>query len=148
MKSFLILSFLCYFVGSFAVSSEMFSVGVRDSMMITHSFKGKKFGAAQNLHGTTFVVDAEFSAPALDEQCNWVVDMGEACAVLKEVLQEYHMKNLDELFPSENTTSEFMCRQVHGQLCQKMMEKCNFRGSIRVKMSESPTAWAAYYKKM
>ena len=38
----------------------MFSVTVRDHMMIAHSFRGEVFGPAQRLHGATFVVDATF----------------------------------------------------------------------------------------
>jgi hypothetical protein len=39
-----------------------------------------------------------------------VLDIGEGMTVLKEVLAQYNLKNLDELFPGENTTTEFMCR--------------------------------------
>ena len=38
----------------------MFSVTVRDHMMIAHSFRGEVFGPAQRLHGATYVVDATF----------------------------------------------------------------------------------------
>ena len=38
----------------------MFSVTVRDHMMIAHSFRGEAFGPAQRLHGATYVVDATF----------------------------------------------------------------------------------------
>ena len=36
----------------------MFGVTVRDHMMIAHSLRGETFGAAQRLHGATYVVDA------------------------------------------------------------------------------------------
>lgn len=39
-----------------------YSLGVRDSIMIAHSFRGKEFGPAQNLHGATYTVDVEFLA--------------------------------------------------------------------------------------
>jgi len=38
----------------------MFTVEVRDHIMIAHSFRGEVFGPAQALHGATFVVDAAF----------------------------------------------------------------------------------------
>ena len=42
------------------VGDRMFSVTVRDHMMIAHSFHGAVFGPAQRLHGATYVVDATF----------------------------------------------------------------------------------------
>ena len=53
----------------------MFSVTVRDHMMIAHSFRGEVFGPAQRLHGATFVVDATFRRPELDAD-GIVVDIG------------------------------------------------------------------------
>ena len=41
----------------------MFTVTVRDHMMIAHSFRGEAFGPAQRLHGATYVVDAAFTGP-------------------------------------------------------------------------------------
>ena len=38
----------------------MFSVTVRDHMMVAHSLRGEVFGPAQQLHGATYVVDATF----------------------------------------------------------------------------------------
>ncbi|MEO9015318.1 MAG: 6-carboxytetrahydropterin synthase, partial [Terrimesophilobacter sp.] len=55
----------------------MFSVTVRDHMMIAHSFHGEVFGPAQRLHGATYVVDATFRRKALDDD-NIVVDIGRA----------------------------------------------------------------------
>ena len=53
----------------------MFTVEVRDHIMIAHSFKGAVFGPAQALHGATFVVDAAFISQELDEN-GIVVDIG------------------------------------------------------------------------
>ena len=44
----------------------MFSVTVRDHLMIAHSLRGEVFGPAQRLHGATYVVDATFQRPELD----------------------------------------------------------------------------------
>ena len=37
-----------------------YSLGLRDSIMIAHSFKGQEFGPAQSMHGATYTVDVEF----------------------------------------------------------------------------------------
>ena len=58
-------------------SDAVFSVTVRDHMMIAHSFRGEVFGPAQRLHGATFVVDATFRRPELDAD-GIVVDIGRA----------------------------------------------------------------------
>ena len=55
----------------------MFSVTVRDHMMIAHSFRGEVFGPAQRLHGATYVVDATFRRRDLDAD-GIVVDIGRA----------------------------------------------------------------------
>jgi 6-pyruvoyl-tetrahydropterin synthase len=65
----------------------MFSVTVRDHMMVAHSFRGEVFGPAQRLHGATYVVDATFRRASLDED-NLVVDIGRASELLHEVLAE------------------------------------------------------------
>ena len=59
----------------------MFSVTVRDHMMIAHSFRGEVFGPAQRLHGATYVVDATFRRAALDAD-EIVVDIGRAAEEL------------------------------------------------------------------
>ncbi|CAN8062056.1 unnamed protein product [Agarophyton chilense] len=121
-----------------------YSLGVRDSMMIAHSFTGKEFGPAEKMHGATFVVDCEFITDKLERTVNWVVDIGEASTVLKEVLSEFNYKNLDELdaFRGQNTTTEFMCRQVFDRVAERF--KGRFVGAIRIKMKESHVAWASY----
>jgi 6-pyruvoyltetrahydropterin/6-carboxytetrahydropterin synthase len=62
------------------------------------------------LHGATYTVDVEFKSRQLAPKLNWVVDIGEASDVLGGVLKRYNFKNLDEVFPGENTTTEFMCK--------------------------------------
>lgn len=62
------------------------------------------------MHGATYTVDAEFKTDALADKSNWVVDIGAASQMLSDVLSKYHFKNLNELFPGENTTTEFMCK--------------------------------------
>ncbi len=55
----------------------MFTVTVRDHMMVAHSFQGEAFGPAQRLHGATYVVDASFLGSRLDED-GVLVDIGRA----------------------------------------------------------------------
>ena len=55
----------------------MYSVTVRDHMMIAHSLRGEVFGPAQRLHGATYVVDVEFRRREVDSD-GVVVDMGRA----------------------------------------------------------------------
>lgn len=111
--------------------------------MIAHSFNGEEFGPAQNMHGATYTVDVEFIRPELVEKCNWVIDIGEASTMLSEVLSEYNFKNLNELFPDENTTTEFMCRQIHKKMAQRLQHN-QFKGGLKVKLFESHKAWASY----
>ena len=73
----------------------MFSVTVRDHMMIAHSFTGEMFGPAQRLHGATYVVDATFRRASLDTD-GIVVDIGRATEVLRSLLGELGYRNLDD----------------------------------------------------
>ena len=92
----------------------MYSVTVRDHMMIAHSFKGEVFGPAQRLHGATYVVDVELSRVALDAD-GIVVDIGRAGETLKRLLADLNFRNLDEIpaFAGRNTTTEFLARFVY-----------------------------------
>jgi 6-pyruvoyl-tetrahydropterin synthase len=91
----------------------MFSVTVRDHVMIAHSFSGALFGPAQRLHGATYVVDVEFRAASLSPE-GVVVDIGRATEALKAVLAPLNFRNLDELpqFAGQNTTTEVMAKHV------------------------------------
>src|SRR4051812_21827776 len=91
----------------------MYTVKVRDHIMIAHSFKGEVFGPAQRLHGATFVVDVEFRREEVDENAI-VVDIGRALDTLKATLGEVNYRNLDEIaeFKGKNTTTEFLSRWV------------------------------------
>eukprot|EP00277_Geminigera_cryophila_P014284 CAMPEP_0179458766 /NCGR_PEP_ID=MMETSP0799-20121207/42240_1 /TAXON_ID=46947 /ORGANISM="Geminigera cryophila, Strain CCMP2564" /LENGTH=187 /DNA_ID=CAMNT_0021260193 /DNA_START=103 /DNA_END=663 /DNA_ORIENTATION=+ len=109
-----------------------YSLGLRDSIMIAHSFKGEEFGPAQGMHGATYTVDVEFHVKELEPRLNWVLDIGEGMSVLKKVLAEYNLKNLDELFPSENTTTEFMCKKIYDGLADQLQGKVT--GEVTVKL--------------
>src|SRR2546428_12032925 len=95
----------------------MYSVTVRDYVMIAHSFKGEVFGPAQRLHGATLVVDAEFRRRDLDAD-GIVVDIGRATEALKAILADLNFRNLDDepAFKGRNTTTEFLARVVFDRL--------------------------------
>ncbi len=98
----------------------MYTVTVRDHMMIAHSFRGELFGPAQNVHGATYVVDVELSREELDAY-GVVVDIGRACHALAEVMSLYNYKNLDEVpsLAGLNTTTENMARLVFEAMREK-----------------------------
>ena len=132
----------------------MFSLTVRDHMMIAHSFTGKVFGPAQQLHGATYVVDITFERERLDSD-NLVVDIGLASSVLNELLSEFNMQNLDEaeVFAGRNTTTEFMASVVFERMAEairagRLGESGKGISSLKVTLSESHVAWASYHAKL
>ena len=126
----------------------MFRLTVRDRVMIAHSFTGEVFGPAQQLHGATYVVDAEFQREALDDD-GLIVDIGLAHVALKAVLDQINYKNLDEepRFSGENTTTEFLARWVWDELAARAAAgELGAPGlsGICVTLRESDVAWASY----
>jgi 6-pyruvoyl-tetrahydropterin synthase len=130
--------------------ASVFSVTVRDHIMIAHSFRGAVFGPAQALHGATFVVDMEFRRMDLDAD-NIVVDIGQAHEALKALLAIYNYKNLDDIdsFKGVNTTTEFLARDIHQRMAAaiasgKLGAHAGGLNSLRVSLHESHVAWASY----
>lgn len=128
----------------------MFSVEVRDHIMIAHSFRGAIFGPAQVLHGATLVVDAAFFAESLDSN-GVVIDIGRAHEALKAALAPLNYRNLDDLseFKGVNTTTEFLTKHIYDQLAKAARaDKLGRPGrelkAIRVTLGESHVAWASY----
>jgi 6-pyruvoyl-tetrahydropterin synthase len=128
----------------------MYSLSVRDHVMIAHSFQGEVFGPAQRLHGATYVVDAEFRRAALDAD-GLVVDIGLAATALREVLAALNYRNLDDesVFKGRNTTTEFLAAHVHARLTEaiaagRLGEGARGLASLRVALHESHVAWAAF----
>lgn len=135
-----------YLAGT-SLAAPSFRLGIRDSVMIAHSFhEHPSFGPAGGLHGATYTCDVEFASDEIHPETNWVIDIGKASELLAAVLARYNFKNLDEVFPNgEMTTTEFMCRQIHADLCERLREACaEFRGEVCVKLWESHKAWASY----
>jgi 6-pyruvoyl-tetrahydropterin synthase len=128
----------------------VFSVTVRDHMMIAHSFRGEVFGPAQRLHGATYVVDATFRRAALDED-NLVVDIGRAAEELHAVVGELSYRNLDEepAFAGLNTSTEALAQVVADRLADRVHagafgEPARELTGITVTLHESHLAWASY----
>lgn len=128
----------------------MYSVTVRDHMMIAHSLRGDVFGPAQQLHGATYVVDVEFRRREVDEN-GIVVDIGLATETLRQALSELSYKNLDDVpaLKGRNTTTEFLARHLFARLVAAIRSGALGAGakeidSIRVTLNESHVASAAF----
>ncbi|MFE0021433.1 6-pyruvoyl tetrahydropterin synthase family protein [Amycolatopsis sp. NPDC059021] len=128
----------------------MFTVTVRDHMMVAHSFRGEVFGPAQRLHGATFVVDASFRRAELDAD-GIVVDIGLATRELGAVLGDLNYRNLDEEpeFAGVNTSTEFLAKVVADRLAERVHAGSLGEGArgidgIIVTLRESHVAWASY----
>jgi 6-pyruvoyl-tetrahydropterin synthase len=128
----------------------MFSVTVRDHMMIAHSFTGEVFGPAQRLHGATFVIDVTFCGPELDGD-GILVDIGLATEQVRQVVRELSYRNLDDepAFAGTNTTTEVLARTVAERVAQRVHagELGGAAGQLTglvVRLHESHVAWATY----
>ena len=123
----------------------MFSVTVRDHMLIAHSLRGDTFGPAQNLHGATYVVDATFRRAGLDAD-GIVVDIGRATDELHAVLSELSYRNLDDepSLAGLNTTTEELARVIADRLADRLGEAGRELDGIVVTLHESHVASASY----
>ena len=128
----------------------MFTVTVCDHVMIAHSLKGDIFGPARNLHGATFVVEAEFRNPQLDAY-GVVLDIGQARQILREVLAHLDYRNLDEHpdFLGANTTTEVLAQTIFQSLAVRIRDGAlgidkDRPESLKVILRESPVAWASF----
>jgi 6-pyruvoyl-tetrahydropterin synthase len=128
----------------------VFSVTVRDHMLIAHSLRGEAFGPAQRLHGATYVVDATFKRVDLDAD-GVVVDIGRATEQLHAVLAALSYRNLDDepALAGMNTTSEALARLVADRLAERVHagalgEAARTLDGLVVTLHESHVASAAY----
>ena len=128
----------------------MFSVTVRDHMMIAHSFRGDVFGPAQRLHGATYIVDATFRRATLDAD-GIVVDIGRAAEELHAVVAELTYRNLDDepAVAGTNTSTEALAQVVADRLADRVDAGALGAGAreldgLVVTLHESHIAWASY----
>jgi 6-pyruvoyl-tetrahydropterin synthase len=128
----------------------MFSVTVRDHMMVAHSLPGEVFGPAQRLHGATYVVDATFRRPRLDAD-NLVVDIGLAATRLGEVVGALTYRNLDDeaAFAGVTTSTEALAQVIADRLADlvhagDLGDGARGLAGITVTLHESHIAWASF----
>ena len=128
----------------------MFSVTVRDQMMVAHSLRGEVFGPAQRLHGATYVVDATFRRATLDAD-NLVVDIGRAAEQLRAVVAELAYRNLDDdpAFAGINTSTETLAQVIAERLADRVRagalgDNARQLDGLIVTLHESHIAWASY----
>ena len=128
----------------------MFSVTVRDHMMVAHSLRGEVFGPAQRLHGATYVIDVTFRRATLDTD-GIVVDIGRAADALRAVIAELGYRNLDDEadFAGMNTTTEALAQVVGDRLADSVRAGDLGAGALEidglvVTLRESHVAWASY----
>ena len=128
----------------------MFSVTVRDHMMIAHSLHGEAFGPAQALHGATYVVDATFRRAELDAD-GIVLDIGRATEELRSVVSELNYRNLDDepALAGMNTTTEVLARLIADRLAERahagaLGEAARTLDGLVVTLHESHIASATY----
>jgi 6-pyruvoyl-tetrahydropterin synthase len=128
----------------------VFTVTVRDHMMVAHSLRGAVFGPAQRLHGATYVVDATFRRRDLDAD-GIVVDIGRATEELRAVLADLNHRNLDDepAFAGMNTSTEALARVIADRLAERVQggglgDAARELESLSVALHESHVAWASY----
>ena len=128
----------------------MYSVTVRDHMMIAHSLRGETFGPAQAVHGATYVIDATFRRPDLDAD-GIVVDIGRAAEELRTVVSELNYRNLDDepALAGMNTTTEALARLIANRLAERahagaLGDSARGLDGLTVTLHESHIASAAY----
>jgi 6-pyruvoyl-tetrahydropterin synthase len=128
----------------------VFSVTVRDHMMIAHSLRGEVFGPAQRLHGATYVIDATFRRADLDAD-GIVVDIGRAAEELRAVVAELNYTNLDDdpAFAGTNTSTEALARVIADRLAERVHagalgDAARELDGLVVTLHESHVAWASY----
>jgi 6-pyruvoyl-tetrahydropterin synthase len=128
----------------------VFSVTVRDHMMVAHSLRGEVFGPAQRLHGATYVVDATFRRRILGAG-GIVVDIGRATEELRAVLADFNYRNLDDepAFAGMNTSTEALAQVIADRLAERVRggalgDAAREFDALEVTLHESHVAWASY----
>ncbi len=121
----------------------MYTVGVRDFIMIAHSLPGEVFGPAQQLHGATFTVSAELAREELNDT-GIIVDVAVLRRELRAVLAELDYHNLDDhpAFQAKRSTTELVARHIHRELGRRIT--VNNGATLTITLDESPIAWARY----
>lgn len=119
----------------------MYSVTVKDHIMIAHSLPDPFFGPAQQTHGATFAIEISFMSERLTDK-NVVIDIGEAMNMLSNICAELAYKNLDDIpiFKGKLTTTEFMAKHIHDEIKRDIDDHIK----LKVVLHEHPRASASY----
>ena len=127
----------------------MYSITVRNNILIAHSLPGDVFGPAQNMHGATYIVDAEFFAEKVNKY-NIIMDLGVVTNILADVLKFYSYKNLDEVedFKGKITSTEFLAKDIYDRISKQLknnyLEDYSLLHKIKITLTESNVAWASF----
>jgi 6-pyruvoyl-tetrahydropterin synthase len=128
----------------------MFSITVRDHVMVAHTLRGEAFGPAQRLHGATYVVEATLRRADLNAD-GIVTDLGLAASALRAVLDPLDYRNLDEVpeLAEVNTTTEVLAKLIADRLADRIGAGAlgpdgAALAAIGVTLHENPTASASY----
>lgn len=125
----------------------MYTVTVRDRILVAHTLTGEQFGPAQRRHGATYVVEAAFRGETLDRS-GVLVDIGAATALLRSVLAELDYRDLDEhpAFAGRNSTTEVVAEVIGDALAARVGGGVLGVGvaSVVVTLRESDVAWVSY----
>jgi 6-pyruvoyltetrahydropterin/6-carboxytetrahydropterin synthase len=131
-----------------------FSVGVSDHVMIAHSFADAFFGPAQRLHGATYAVDIEVTAPDVGPH-HVVMDIGALRKMLREALEAIDYTNLDDhpSFPGRTSTTERVAEHLANGLAHHIAAlPADARplapAQLRVTLRESPVAYASFSREL
>jgi 6-pyruvoyltetrahydropterin/6-carboxytetrahydropterin synthase len=121
----------------------MYSVGVRDHIMVAHSLAGEVFGPAQRVHGATYTVSVEIERQELGPD-GILCDIGLLRKELRAVLDGLDYRNLDEhpAFPGRRSTTELIARYIHRELGPRLPFIAGVM--LTITLDESPAAWARY----
>lgn len=126
----------------------MFTLAVKDFVMIAHSLRGEAFGPAQKVHGATLAITAELKTQTLSE-LDIVIDIGVLREALRKVLAAIDYQNLDEhpAFSARRSTTERIAEHVHGELAKALGEHGLAKDTVlRIVADETPVAWVAFEK--
>jgi len=129
----------------------MYELKIKDYCFIAHSLNDEFFGPAKNLHGVTYVIELTISSLTLIEK-NVIIDIGLITKILKQVIEQYNYKNLDDLdkFNGEITTTEFMAKQFADDIYAEL-DKIDYPlhkiDSIKINLKENHLASASFLKK-
>lgn len=126
----------------------MFEVRVQNHFSAAHKIAGHA-GKCQYLHGHNWDVILTIRSQDLDH-LGMAVDFADVKAILKEVIEPYDHKYLNEIAPFNssdfNPTAENLAREIFKQTQTKLKHRAPQGNLVRVEIFETGTCSAAYYE--